>query len=244
MATLGVNIDHVATLRQARGGVSPSVAEAATEAKKAGAEGITVHLREDRRHIQDADVRWIHENVKLPLNLEMSLNTDIVQFALDLKPAKVCLVPEKREERTTEGGLDILTDPARVQEIIEALSEKKIEVSLFLEPDERVLQMAAKLKVPVVELHTGAYAQAFSERKGEEKKELIRLHNASQAAHSLGLQVNAGHGLDYDNVISVLKIPHLAELNIGHAIICRALFIGLKPAVKEMADLIRRHSPS
>jgi len=245
MIKLGVNIDHVTTVRQARGGKEPDVLESARAVQKAKADGITAHLREDRRHIQDADVKSIKAKIKIPLNLEMSLNPGIVAIALELVPPKVCLVPEKREERTTEGGLDVIGDKARIREAVSALKAKGISVSLFIEPDAAIVEAARETGANFVELHTGSYANAFlTDNEALWKKELIRLHNAAQEAHQKGLGVNSGHGLNYENVEHVVKIPYIEELNIGHAIVARAVFCGLDKAVKEMKKKIEEHTPS
>lgn len=245
MIKLGINIDHVATLRQARGGKDPDVLEAARAVQKAKADGVTVHLREDRRHIQDADVKAIKGKIKIPLNLEMSLDPGIVAIALEIGPPKACLVPEKREERTTEGGLAVIRDKAKIKEAVAALKSKGICVSLFVEPDPAAIEAARETGADFVELHTGAYANAFlTDDAALWKKELIKLHNAAQEAHQKGLGVNAGHGLNYENVEHVLKIPHIEELNIGHAVISRAVFCGLDKAVKEMKKKIEEHTPS
>lgn len=242
---LGVNIDHVATLRQARGGQVPDVVQAAVMAQKAGADGITVHLREDRRHIQDEDVLKIKRKIKIPLNLEMALAPDIVAFAVNTVPGKICLVPEHREEKTTEGGLDVIRDKDRISKTVLAFKEKGVIVSLFIEPEAAQVDAALEAGADFVELHTGAYANAFAkDDPALWKKELIRLHNAAQEAHQRRLGVNAGHGLDYENVEHITKIPHIEELNIGHSIISRAVFVGLSKAVKEMKKLIEEHALS
>ncbi len=240
---LGVNIDHVATLRQARGGSEPDPLQAAILVRKAGADGITVHLREDRRHIQDADVLAIKKKIKIPLNLEMSLHPEIVSFALKVLPAKICLVPEKREERTTEGGLDVIREKQRISDAIRPFKEKGIVVSLFVEPAVEAIEAASAIGADFVELHTGAFAEAFATDDAVLwKKELIRLHNAAQEACQRELGVNAGHGLNYKNVEEVVKIPHIEELNIGHAIVARSVFVGLSKAVKEMKQLIEKYA--
>ena len=231
MPKLGVNIDHVATLRQARQGRVPEVWRAAKEAEAGGADGITIHLREDRRHIQDWDLGQIRRNCRLPINLEMALDSEIIQIALHFKPEKVCLVPERRRELTTEGGLDILKKQKELGRLIPRLQSKKIEVSLFVNPYPEQIRIAAKLEADAVELHTGRYAEA----KGQnQKRELERLKKAVVLARHLGLQVNAGHGLNYQNVFPVARIPGMKELNIGHAIVSRAVFTGMRRAVKEM----------
>jgi pyridoxine 5-phosphate synthase len=242
---LGVNIDHVATLREARGGNSPDVLQAAVMAQKAGADGITVHLREDRRHIKDPDVLAVKKKIKIPLNLEMSLAADIVEFALNVVPGKICLVPEKRQERTTEGGLDVPAEKERIRRAVQGFKDKGVVVSLFVEPETAVVEAAQEVGADFVELHTGAYANAFlTDDPALWKKELIRLHNAAQEAHQRKLGVNAGHGLDYSNVEHIVKIPHIEELNIGHSIVSRAVFVGLSKAVKEMKNLIAQHALS
>jgi len=234
---LGVNIDHVATLRQARGGCEPSPLEAAREAQRGGADGITVHLREDRRHIQDADVFQIQKKIKLPLNLEMSIQPEIVKIALKIVPQKVCLVPERRQELTTEGGLDVLTQERAVGKVVSRLKKKKIEVSLFIAPNKNQIQAAARVKADVIEIHTGAYAGA---RGSAQKQELFKIRKAADLAVSLGLKVNAGHGLNYLNVRDIAKIPVIEELNIGHAIVSRSIRVGLREAVRLMKYEITR----
>lgn len=237
MIKLGVNIDHVATLRQARLGTFPDPLQAARIAKQAGADGITVHLREDRRHIQDRDVTGIKKAVKIKLNLEMSLAPAIVQFACKVKPHDVCLVPEKREELTTEGGLDVLSQQARVTNAVKRLKEAGISVSLFIDPSAGQIQAAKAAGADTVELHTGTYANASG---AAQNRELVKLIRAAEAARKLGLTLNAGHGLDYDNVRPVAGIKGMNELNIGFSIIARSVFVGLPQAVKEMKALIRR----
>ncbi|HOW96633.1 MAG TPA: pyridoxine 5'-phosphate synthase [Kiritimatiellia bacterium] len=231
---LGVNLDHVATLRQVRGTEYPDVLDAARLCLGAGAHGITVHLREDRRHIQDADVFRLKAELDAPLNLEMANAPGIVQVALQVRPAEVCLVPERRQELTTEGGLDVARQETALRPTIEALSDAGIEVSLFIEADARQLEAAARLGAPVVELHTGAYCDAAGER--EAAAELKRLIEGARRAHALGLQVNAGHGLNTDNLPPVLRVPHLDTLNIGHSLVARSVFVGLDSAVREMLD--------
>ena len=236
MIKLGVNIDHVATVRQARRAEEPCVVQAAIDAVKGGADGITVHLREDRRHIQDRDVFLINKNVRVPLNLEMSIAPEIVKIALKIRPEKVCLVPERRQELTTEGGLAVSRQIKHVRSAVSALSKKGIIVSLFISPDEKEVLAASYSGAHYVEFHTGEYAHAKT--AFARSRELKRLKNAAVLAHSLGLGVNAGHGLNYQNVKPVCRIPHMDELNIGHSIVSRAVFIGLKNAVREMKNLI------
>jgi len=229
---LGVNIDHVATLRQARGTDYPSVVEAAAMAEDAGADSITIHLREDRRHIQDADVYALKKSLRTPMNLEMAIYPDIVRIALDVAPEEVCIVPERREERTTEGGLDCVANFDALAETIKRLREKNIRVSLFIAPDLAQVEAAKKLGAPIVELHTGTFCEHPTEA------ELSRLVVAAERAHNLGLQVNAGHGLNLSNVAAMRRVPCLDTLNIGHSIVARAVFVGLANAVREMREAI------
>jgi pyridoxine 5-phosphate synthase len=233
---LGVNVDHVATVRQARGTDYPSVMEAALLALEGGADAITVHLREDRRHIQDEDVRSLCGHDALRVNFEMAVTSEMLNIAMGLSPTDVCLVPEKREELTTEGGLDVASNPAAIAEAVGRLSEAGIRVSLFIDPERAQLQAARDVGAPVVELHTGAYADAEGL---EQEAELERLREACVFGHGLGLQINAGHGLNLGNVQPVAGLPHMTELNIGHAIVARALFVGMKAAVAEMRRAIR-----
>lgn len=232
---LGVNVDHVATVRQARGTDYPSVVEAAVLAEKGGADAITVHLREDRRHIQDKDVRLLCARESTRVNFEMAVTEEMLAIATELRPSDVCLVPEKREELTTEGGLDVTANPAGIAEAVRRLSEVGIRVSLFIDPDRRQLQAASDAGAPVVELHTGAYADAEGV---EQENEFERLRTACHAGHGLGLQINAGHGLHLDNVGPVARLPYMTELNIGHSIVARALFVGMEEAVAEMVRAI------
>lgn len=249
MLTLGVNIDHVATLRQARypnasaptPNREPNVIEAACICEKAGARSITVHLREDRRHIQDQDVYTLKKVVTTKLNLEMGNAPEIVDIALQVKPADVCLVPEKRQEVTTEGGLDVATQFEELLPTVQSLRAAQIQVSLFIDPDEAQVRAAAKIQAPVIELHTGAYANALTDAQRE--AELERLTKAAALAHQLGLQANAGHGLNYHNLDLLLtRVPHLQELNIGHSIVSRAVFVGLSHAVQEMNAILALHN--
>ena len=233
---LGLNIDHVATVRQARGGSEPNVISAALEGIRGGADGITVHLREDRRHIQDEDVFELKRVISVPLNLEMSVHEEIVKIACRLKPEKACLVPERRQELTTEGGLDVIASKRRIAEVIDRLQDRGVVVSLFIDPVLKHIQAAYDVDCDFIELHTGCYAN----RTGlSRKRELKRLEDAARFAHSLGLGVNAGHGLNYENVRPIARLPHVEELNIGHAIIARSVFCGLRRAVQEMCALIR-----
>lgn len=232
---LGVNIDHVATLRQARGTRYPDPIQAAMEAEQAGADGITVHLREDRRHIQDRDVRLLAEVLQTRMNFEMAVTDEMIAFAAEIRPAHVCLVPERREELTTEGGLDVAGGAARVQQAVEKLAGYGCEVSLFIDPDPRQIEAARNAGAPVIELHTGHYAETTG---AEQELALQRIRESVAYARKLGLVVNAGHGLHYHNVEPIAAIPGINELNIGHAIIARALFSGLAGAVAEMRALI------
>jgi pyridoxine 5-phosphate synthase len=234
---LGVNIDHVATLRQARRSPYPEPAHAALVAEQAGADGITAHLREDRRHIQDRDVFLLKDMLHTRLNLEMAVTDEMLAIAMRVKPHACCLVPEKRAELTTEGGLDVLGNLARMTEFCRALQDAGIEVSLFIDPEQGQIDAAARAVAPVIELHTGRYADAHGSRQRAE--ELRRLQQAAAYAHGLGLQVNAGHGLNIYNVEAVCRIPQIVELNIGHAIIAQAVFSGLAQAVGEMKRIMR-----
>lgn len=228
---LGVNIDHVATVRQARGTSYPDPLEAAHLCEKAGADGITVHLREDRRHIQDRDVFALRRALRVTLNLEMADTPEIVAIALRVKPDEVCLVPEKRRELTTEGGLDAVGRYRSLARTVARLSEAGIVVSLFLDPDEKQIEAAVRLRAPVVELHTGAFCDA---RGRAATSELKRLISAARLAHTAGLRVNAGHGINLMNLAGVLRMPHLDTLNIGHSIVARAVMVGIPAAVREM----------
>ncbi len=233
---LGVNIDHVATVREARGTSYPSVTEAAGLAERSGADSITVHLREDRRHIQDEDVRILCANTRTRVNLEMAVTPEMLAIALERMPADVCLVPEKREELTTEGGLDVASNPGPVAAAVAELAAAGIRTSLFIDPDEEQLDAAVETGAPVVELHTGTYADASESDRADE---LQRLERACVYGHRLGLQINAGHGLHLGNVLAVARLPHMHELNIGHSIIARSIFVGLAEAVREMKEVIR-----
>lgn len=235
---LGVNIDHVATLRQARGTRYPDPVKAALDAEEAGADGITLHLREDRRHIQERDVRLLRDVLQTRMNLEVALTAEMLAFAQEIRPEHVCLVPERREELTTEGGLDVLGQVQRIRDAIAALPAS--EVSLFIDPELQQIQAAKDCGAPVIELHTGRYAEA--ETQEEQASELQRLAKAVEFATGLGLVVNAGHGLHYHNVQPIAALSGINELNIGHAIVAHAVFVGFKQAVKEMAELIRCHS--
>lgn len=236
---LGVNIDHVATLRNARGEYEPSVIEAAKICIDAGANGITAHLREDRRHIVDFDVFSLKNDLKCRLNLEMAATYEMQKIALDLLPDACCIVPEKREEVTTEGGLDVASNPEKIRKFIEPLIDAGIQVSLFIDPDRTQVSAASDVGAPFIELHTGAYSRAFG--KTNENEEFAKLKQATSLAHLLGLQVNAGHGLNYKNVHRMHEIKGLQELNIGHSIISRSIFVGLDKAVREMLNLVNKN---
>lgn len=236
MARLGVNIDHVATLRQARGGNDPDPLAAAVLVELAGADGLVVHLREDRRHIQDRDLQLLREVVRTKLDLEMAPDADIAKIALGIRPDLVTLVPEKRQELTTEGGLDITDQRDRVQEIVTLLRNGGIPVSLFIEPDLAQIKAAHKMGVDFVELHTGRYANATRSKEADTEYEAIT--QAARLAYKLGIGVNAGHGLNYRNIKRLTHIPEIVEYNIGHSIIARAVLVGLPQAVKEMKALL------
>ncbi|CAN5862283.1 pyridoxine 5'-phosphate synthase [soil metagenome] len=232
MPRLGVNIDHVATIRQARGGREPDPVWAAALAELAGADGITVHLREDRRHIQDRDVRLLRETLRTRLNLEAAIAPEIVAIALEIRPDQITFVPERREELTTEGGLDVHSQRDRVAEAVSRCLEAGLEVSLFIDPDRRQVEASAALGVSAVELHTGRYADAPSAKI--RFQELALLADAGLATTAAGLALHAGHGLNYANVRPVAQLPNMAELNIGHSIVSRAVFVGLDRAIREM----------
>lgn len=231
---LYINIDHVATVRQARRGAEPDPVEAAVMCENAGADGITAHLREDRRHIQDDDITRLNEAVRTYFNLEMACVAEMLELARRLRPQQVTLVPERREEITTEGGLDIISDPARIQNAVDALTEAGIRVSLFIDPTRAAVEQSKKLGVPAVELHTGAYS-----RQPGSDATIDALRDAARRAADLGIAVHAGHGLTVANVGLVARIPEIEELNIGHSIISRAIFVGLDQAVKEMREAMR-----
>jgi pyridoxine 5-phosphate synthase len=232
---LGVNIDHVATVRNARGGAHPDPVRAALVAVEAGADGITAHLREDRRHIRDVDMEALARVLTVPLNYEMGATDEMIGIALRLAPHAACLVPEKREERTTEGGLDIIAGRDHLAPRIASLAEAGIRVSLFVEPDEAVMDMARALEAPVVELHTGTYCEAVAAGDAERvRAELARIARAAEYGAGLGLEIHAGHGLALDSVGAVARLPQIAELNIGHALIGEAIFVGLGQAVRDM----------
>ncbi|MFP4358660.1 MAG: pyridoxine 5'-phosphate synthase [Puniceicoccaceae bacterium] len=248
---LGVNIDHCATLRQARyreedrscgGFVEPDPVFLALRAEQAGADGITAHLREDRRHMRERDIYRLRETIGTRLNLEMACTPEMIQIALDLRPDSVCLVPENRREVTTEGGLDLHARRKEVRAVIEALGETDVAVSLFIDPDPRQIEAAAELRAPLVELHTGAYARAFGGPR--ETREWERLVGGAESARRAGIVVNAGHGINYTNISAIRRLPHLNELNIGHSILSRALFTGIEEAVREMKIRMSPAQPS
>ncbi|HEV2078883.1 MAG TPA: pyridoxine 5'-phosphate synthase [Allosphingosinicella sp.] len=232
---LGVNIDHVATIRNARGGAHPDPVRAAFAAAAAGADGITAHLREDRRHITDEDISRLMDNLTIPLNLEMAATEEMLEIALRHRPHAACIVPEKREERTTEGGLDAAGQDNHLAPFVARLVEANIRVSLFIEPDPRQIDAAVRLKAPVVEFHTGRYAHLEGE---EQTAELRRLSDAAALAAKNGIEAHAGHGLTFDNVAPIAAIPQLAELNIGHFLVGEAIFTGLESSVSRMRSLM------
>lgn len=232
---LGVNIDHIASLRQLRKGFLPDPVDAAKIVERAGADGIVVHLREDRRHINDSDLKRLRKAVTTHLNLEMSINPQIVEIAYKIKPEQSTLVPEKREELTTEGGLDAVSLKSEIKKVTAKLKSGGISVSLFIEPDRRQIDAALAAGASAIEIHTGKYALLTGKKR---KKELEKITQAAQYAKKIGLKVFAGHGLDYQNVTPIAKIPQVEELNIGYSIIIRAVFVGLENAVREMLRLI------
>ncbi len=236
MAELGVNVDHVATIRQARHTIEPDPVWAAVLAELGGADGITVHLREDRRHIQDRDVRLLRETVRVKFNLELSCEGGVLDLACQVSPDQATLVPERREEVTTEGGLDVVGQASTVQKAVDRLREAGVSVSLFIDPDPGQVDAALEVQADAVEFHTGSYALARS--PAQRQTELTKLHDAALRAHAAGLTVHAGHGLDYHNVQPIACLPHMTELNIGHSIVSRAVLVGFETAVREMKTLI------
>ena len=232
---LGVNIDHVATIRNARGGMHPSPLRAAEIAEKSGADGITAHLREDRRHISDGDIEALISNISLPLNLEMAATQEMLQIALKTKPHAACIVPEKREELTTEGGLDVVAAQKTLANYVGQLKAASIRVSLFIDPNEKQIAAANEIGADIVEFHTGAYCE-FEGQKRE--NELERIKQAVELAHGLGLECHAGHGLTYDTVKPIAAIPQLVELNIGHFLVGEAIFVGLEASITKMRRLM------
>ena len=237
MIRLGVNVDHVATVRQARRAQVPDPVEAALLAEKAGADGITVHLREDRRHIQERDVELLRERLKTKLNLEMAVTPAMVAFAETLRPDDACFVPEKREELTTEGGLDIVAHRRKIQDSVKRLQDRGIHVSLFVDPKEKQIETSKEVGADAVEVHTGTYCNAAG---AEREKERRTVASAVSLAYRLGLEVHAGHGLDYENVLPIAGIHEIVELNIGHSIIARAVVVGIEQAVREMKALLKK----
>lgn len=236
MIRLGVNVDHVATVRQARRTDTPDPVEAALLAEKGGAGGITVHLREDRRHIQETDVELLRQRIKTKLNLEMAVTSEMVSLAEKFRPDDACFVPERREELTTEGGLDVLAHRAKVQEAVKRLHGKSVRVSLFVDPQRAQIEASREVGAHGVEIHTGRYSTAL----GDRSRELQAVVDAALLARRLGLEVHAGHGLDYGNVVPIARIPEIVELNIGHSIIARAILVGIEQAVREMKELLDR----
>ncbi|MEY3903962.1 MAG: pyridoxine 5-phosphate synthase [Pseudomonadota bacterium] len=237
MANLGVNIDHVATIRQARGTQYPDPVEAAVLAQLGGADQITVHLREDRRHIVDRDVRLLRSVLQVPLNLEMACTSEMVRIALEVKPDMVTLVPEKREERTTEGGLDVVGQLASLTDAVRLLQGAGIPCSLFIEPEQGAVDATIRTGAQMVEFHTGRYSEVLA---AEQSAELARITAATLYAHQKGIAPHAGHGLNYRNVVPVARVAHMQDLNIGHSIVARAVLVGLERAVREMKELIRK----
>lgn len=236
---LGVNIDHVATVRNARGSAYPDPVRAAIISQEAGADGITAHLREDRRHIVDQDIASIIKAINIPLNFEMAATEEMQKIALAHEPHAVCIVPEKREERTTEGGLDVVKEEKKLAHFITPLRNNGSRVSIFIAADENQIRAASRIGAQVIELHTGAYCDLHYEKSFEEKDaELIRLKNMAALAHSLGLEVHAGHGLTYETVTPIAELPEVVELNIGHFLIGESMFIGLKEAILRMRELM------
>lgn len=236
---LGINIDHVATVRNARGGAYPDPLRAAKLAQQAGADGITAHLREDRRHISDADIDGLMEVLSVPLNFEMAATVEMQAIALRHKPHAVCIVPEKREERTTEGGLEVAREENKLAHFIAPLRDAGCRVSIFIAADKSQIEAAARIGAEVVELHTGAYCDAHAEGRMKQRDiELAALREMSTYAHSMGLEVHAGHGITYDTVKPIAEFPEIKELNIGHFLIGEAIFMGLQPAIQKMRDLM------
>lgn len=236
MIRLGVNVDHVATLRQARKSDIPDPVEAALLAERGGADGITVHLREDRRHIQERDVELLRERLSTKVNLEMAVTPEMVRLAEKLHPDDACFVPERREELTTEGGLDVVAHRAKVEEAVKRLEERQIRVSLFVDPEEGQVEVSRRVGAHGVELHTGRYCND----SGGRARELEKVAAAASFARSLGLEVHGGHGLNYENVLPIARIPEMVELNIGHSIVARAVMVGMEQAVREMKELLRK----
>ena len=237
MIRLGVNVDHVATVRQARRAEVPDPVAAALLAEKAGADGITVHLREDRRHIQERDVERLREQVATKINLEMAVTPAMVAYAEKIRPHDACFVPEKREELTTEGGLDVVAHKIKVRDAVKKLQDRGIHVSLFIDPAQAQIETAREVGADAIEIHTGAYCNVATAAR---QRELAAVADAAALARRLGLEVHAGHGLDYENVLPIAKISEIIELNIGHSIIARAVIVGIEQAVREMKELLNR----
>ena len=237
MIRLGVNVDHVATVRQARRAEVPDPVAAALLAEKAGADGITVHLREDRRHIQERDVERLREQAATKINLEMAVTPAMVAYAEKIRPHDACFVPEKREELTTEGGLDVVAHKIKVRDAVKKLQDRGIHVSLFIDPAQAQIETAKEVGADAIEIHTGAYCNVAMAAR---QRELAAIADAAALARRLGLEVHAGHGLDYENVLPIAKIPEIVELNIGHSIIARAVIVGISQAVTEMKELLNR----
>ncbi len=237
MIRLGVNVDHVATVRQARRAEVPDPLAAALLAEKAGADGITVHLREDRRHVQERDVERLREQAATKINLEMAVTPAMVAYAEKIRPHDACFVPEKREELTTEGGLDVVAHKIKVRDAVKKLQDRGIQVSLFIDPAQTQIETAKEVGADAIEIHTGAYCNVATAAR---QRELAAIADAAALARRLGLEVHAGHGLDYENVLPIAKIPEIVELNIGHSIIARAVIVGIEQAVREMKELLNR----
>jgi pyridoxine 5-phosphate synthase len=237
MIRLGVNVDHVATVRQARRAEVPDPVAAALLAEKAGADGITVHLREDRRHVQERDVERLREQAATKINLEMAVTPAMVAYAEKIRPHDACFVPEKREELTTEGGLDVVAHKIKVRDAVKKLQDRGIQVSLFIDPAQTQIETAKEVGADAIEIHTGAYCNVAMAAR---QRELAAIADAAALARRLGLEVHAGHGLDYENVLPIAKIPEIVELNIGHSIIARAVIVGIEQAVREMKELLNR----
>ncbi len=234
MLRLGVNIDHVAAVRQARGIDIPDPVEAALLAEKGGADGITVHLREDRRHIQERDLQLLREHVRTKLNLEMAVTAEMVRLAVQLRPDDACFVPERREELTTEGGLDVLGQKAKIEEAVKLLQGEGIQVSLFVDPHKEQIEASRDVKALAVEIHTGRYCNTV----GDRAREIEEVRAAASLAHRLGLEVHGGHGLNCENVLPIACIPEIVELNIGHSIVARSIMVGMEQAVREMKEML------
>ena len=238
---LGVNIDHVATLRNARGGSYPDILKAARLVENSGADSITIHLREDRRHINEADLVNLIKNTKLPINLEIAANNEIIEIALKNRPKSICIVPENREEITTEGGLDIIKNFEHLKKCLESFSKTSIELSFFIDPSREQILATKDLGVKTIEFHTGSYANAF-ENKKDLNSELKKIRESVDFAHNLNLKCHAGHGLNFDNVVAIAQIPNIVELNIGHFIIADSIFNGLQKSIRKMRNIINKAS--